>query len=180
MAGTMKYFLILFSLCSTLLLGNNIIQQSPKSSFIDFVEQQGKTLAPSYEKRNCVQFMDAILKEYLNINKNTSERIYIKHDLEFLKKLYYKGDTAIISGVCAALVDCHKADWVSLKDIKRGDVIQYWTDNGFFNGHCGIYWDADMSGNFLLKGSHPDSHGYGVMNMYNKNFKMKIFCVRLI
>ncbi len=149
--------------------------------FINYIIQNGKQIAPSYETANCVQFMDKIITNYIPnvIDDMLSERIYIKEEISHVEKLLKRGDSLYVSGVCGALISCNQATWVKPEDAKRGDIIQYWTMDGFLNGHCGILYDEDKDG-YVLLSSHHDSNGYGKMNMRNKHYKnIKIFIVRL-
>jgi hypothetical protein len=147
--------------------------------FIKFLEKHGKEIAPTYNEVNCVQFMNKSLKRFLiSVPRETCQRMYISHNIETINKLIASNDTTIISGVCAALVDANLARWIKPEDAKQGDIIQYWSTSGFTNGHCGIIYGEDSNG-FILYGSHPDSKGFGKMNMLNKSIEMKVFIVRL-
>ena len=57
----------LLLICMILILCSNKTQDK-SLGFYNFCEFHGKTISPTYEKRNCVQFMDIALKDYLNIN----------------------------------------------------------------------------------------------------------------
>ncbi len=171
-------FLIIF-LCSFTFVNDVKLNIPVKNKdFSNFVEKNGKRIAPTYKSVNCVQFMDKLLIEYLKIPKSVSDKIYIKKDISEVERLLKNSDTAIVSGVCSALVKGGYAKWVNPENIKRGDIIQYWSTDGFINGHCGIIYDEDKDG-YILQGSHPDCKGFGLMNALNKHMKMKIFVVRL-
>lgn len=149
-------------------------------SFYDFCQSQGRTIAPSYEKVNCVQFMDFALKKHLKIKDPIlSKYIYINYSKEVIKKSLDYRDTTILGGVSYGLIKCGYAHWVELRDIKRGDIVQYWSTDGFINGHCGVFQGYDKFGNILLLGSHSDSNGYGMMNCYNIHIKCQFYVCRL-
>lgn len=183
----MKYLLLfLIITLSSFSVKNGVTQDIPVKNleFIKYVESHGRTIAPSYAKTNCVQFMDQILMGYTHIDDITSKRIYINQEMSFIKKLLEHNDSTIVAGVCWALLASGKAffvdpNGVGEKGVKKGDIIQYWQTDGFINGHCGIIYDETPEG-YVLLSSHPDSHGYGKMNMYNKKMSgFKIFIVRL-
>jgi len=148
--------------------------------FYNFCQKNGKSISPTYQTRNCVQFMDKVLKDYLHIdNKELTKIIYIKYDIKTVEKSIKNKDTSIIGGVSYGLVKFNYANYVKLKDIKKGDIVQYWSTVGFTNGHCGIFEGYDKFGNILLIGSHQDSKGFGVMNTYSKNFNIHFYICRL-
>lgn len=149
-------------------------------SFYDFCQVHGRTIAPSYEKVNCVQFMDLALRQYLRIQDPIlSKYIYINYSKEVIEKAIIDKNTSILGGVSYGLVKGGYAEWVELKDIKQGDIVQYWSTDGFINGHCGIFEGYDKFGNFILVGSHGDSQGYGLMNCYNTSIKCQFYICRL-
>ena len=172
----MKKALLILSvitLCSTTPPDKNL-------GFYNYCELNGKSIAPTYQKRNCVQFMDVALKNYLNIdNQDLTKCIYMNYDIRKIERALNNKDTAMVGGVSYGLVKYGYADYVPLKKIKKGDIVQYWSTTGFTNGHCGIFKGYDGSGNMLLIGSHCDSKGYGEMNTYSKNLRMYYFICRL-
>lgn len=176
--------LLAVSLVSTMFVCQSSINNDvpPKNQdFIKYLEENGKSVAPTYQTANCVQFMDKILTSYSNIDEKTSERIYIKCDIEQVKKYLQRGDSTVVSGVCWALVASGKAKWIARKDAKIGDIVQYWsTDYGMINGHCGVICGEDSTG-YLLYSSHQDSKGFGIMQVKNKTTfpNTKFFIVRL-
>ena len=148
--------------------------------FLDYCQIHGKSIAPTYQKSNCVQFMNKALQGFLNINNpELSNIIYVKYTIPEIEKALKAKDTSIVGGVSFGLVKYGYAKFVDVKNIKQGDIVQYWSTDGFTNGHCGIFTEYDKSGNMLLIGSHPDSKGFGVMNTYSKNFKMTFYICRL-
>jgi hypothetical protein len=150
------------------------------SEFLDYCQIHGKAIAPTYQKSNCVHFMDKVLQGFLNINNpELSNIIYVKYTIPEIEKALKSNDTAVVGGVAYGLVKFGYAGYVKLKDIKKGDIVQYWSTDGYTNGHCGIFTEYDKSGNMMLIGSHQDSKGYGVMNTYSKNFKMYFYICRL-
>lgn len=125
----------------------------------------GKVLAPTYNTRNCVQFMDAVLKNYSpnTITSNVSKKIYINIDIQEVEKRLLRGDSTVVAGVCWALKSNNLATWVKYSNIKPGDIVQYWNNVGTFtNGHCGIIKSVETSG-FYIYSSHQDTNGFGSM-----------------
>lgn len=178
----MKKYIILFIVISAFSFINDVERNIPNKNikFIKFIEHNGKTIAPSYKKANCVQFMDELLKQYIDINKSTSKRIYINIDMNRVETLINKNDSTIVAGVCWALVTSKKAKWINPSEVKRGDIVQYWSSEGFINGHCGIIYSEDKDG-YIIYSSHPDSKGFGKINVMNKTMKnVKFYFVRLI
>jgi hypothetical protein len=161
----MKLLFLLFPLFILLDVDKDVPKRNLE--FIKYLEHRGATLAPNYSKANCVEFLDHVLTEYINIDEKTSDRIYIKQDILNIEKLLKRGDSTIVAGVCWALVASGKAEWVKQRDVKRGDLVQYWNTDSFINGHCGVVYDEDNKG-YILLSSHPDSKGYGKMNVNNK------------
>lgn len=179
----MKIFLVASLLSSMVICRSSIYNDVPlkNTQLLEYLEKNGKSLAPTYEKANCVEFLDKVLTSFSKIDEKTSERIYINYDLKRVEKLLLRGDSTIVSGVCWALISCNKARWVSPSDVKVGDIVQYWsTDMGFTNGHCGVICGEDKTG-YLLYSSHQDSKGFGVMQVKNKTLypNTKFFIVRL-
>jgi hypothetical protein len=179
----MKQFILI--LLSVLLVSFTTVYDLSKGipdrniEFLTYLQKNGKRIAPTYQKANCVQFMDILLHEYAFIDEKTSERIYIKQDMLTIQKLLSRGDSTVVSGVCWALVETGKATWIKPENAKRGDIVQYWSTDGFINGHCGVLYDTDENG-YVLLSSHPDSQGYGKMSVNNKNLSnFTLFIVRL-
>ena len=169
----------LLLICMILILCSNKTQDK-SLGFYNFCEFHGKTISPTYEKRNCVQFMDIALKDYLNINDSKlSKFIYINYNISIIEKALKTNDTSIVGGVSYGLVKLGYAKYISINNIKKGDIVQYWSTDGFINGHCGIFKEYDKQGNMILVGSHQDSKGYGSMNTYSKNFKIYFYISRL-
>jgi len=165
-------FLILF------FITHSIWGQKP--TFYDFCQINGPQIAPTYEQVNCVQFLDQALKKYLQINDPVlTKYIYINYSKEVIHSAIPENNIAILGGVSYGLVRGGYATWVELKDIKRGDIVQYWSVEGFINGHCGVFDSYDKFGNMILLGSHIDSKGYGKMSVYNTNLKCLFFVCRL-
>jgi hypothetical protein len=150
------------------------------NSFYDFCQKYGKMIAPSYEKSNCVQFMDQALKKFLGISDPIlTKHIYINHPLEKIQAALKNNDVSVLGGVCYGLTCKKLASWVELNTVQKGDIVQYWSTDGFINGHCGIFHEFDSNGNMILIGSHGDSHGYGYMNVYNTTMKCQFYICRL-
>ncbi len=153
---------------------------SSGSKFYQWCQTNGRTISPTYQKANCVQFMDQALKKYYRINDPAlTKSIYINYPLTVVAKALSDKDTSIVGGVAYGLVKAGRATWVAKKDLQRGDIVQYWTTTGYLNGHCGIFDKYDAVGNVMLVGSHPDSHGYGLMNCYDQNLTCTFFICRL-
>jgi hypothetical protein len=178
----MKHLSIIVLTLSLIVLQSFTCNNIPakNAEFISYLEKHGKNLAPTYESANCVEFLDKVLTNFSKIDEKTSERIYINYDIRTVERLLVRGDSTIVSGVCWALVSCNKAHWIKPKDAKVGDIIQYWSTDGFTNGHCGVICGEDETG-YLLYSSHQDSEGFGVMQVKNKTVykNMKLFIVRL-
>lgn len=165
----MKYLSIL------LLITHTITQP-----FYDFCQKNGKKIAPTYKKANCTQFMDQILKDYLNIDDpKLSKYIHINYPLDYIEKCLEENKIEVVGGAPYGLVTLGYANWVELKNIQRGDIVQYWSLDGFTNGHVGVFHGYDQFGNIILVGSHQDSNGYGRMNCLNKSINCKFYVCRL-
>lgn len=166
-----RIFLLIFIMVS---------QYSFGQKFYDFCQSNGHQICPSYNKMNCVQFMDYAIKKHLKINSpELTKYIYINYPKETIQKALNTNNVSIVGGVSYGLVKHNLATWVELKDIKKGDIVQYWSTDGFLNGHCGIFHGYDKFGNMILVGSHQDSHGYGYMNVFNQNLKCNFYICRL-
>jgi hypothetical protein len=123
------------------------------------------------------------LKKFYGIdNKELSKIIMIDYSINQVDSMIRAKNKTVLAGVCYGLVKFGYAEWVDIKNIHKGDIVQYWSTLGYTNGHCGIFHGYDKKGNVLLIGSHPDSNGYGIMNCYNKGNENNIyfFVVRLM
>jgi len=127
--------------------------------------------------------MDIALKGFYHIdNKQLTKITMINYSMNQIDSMISKKNKTVLGGVSYGLVKLGYAQFVELKDIRKGDIVQYWSTMGYTNGHCGIFHGYDSNGNILLTGSHPDSKGYGIMNCYNKGNEkyMTFFVARLI
>lgn len=175
--------IIIISLLSLCLVSN--IPTNRGLEFYNYCEKNGKTISPAYKwgKTDCTHFMDIALKGFYRIdNKQLTKIIMINYSINQVDSMISKNNKTALAGVAYGLVKFGYAEFVDLKDIRKGDIVQYWSTMGYTNGHCGIFSGYDEKGNILLTGSHPDSKGYGVMNCYNiGNEKyMRFFVARLI
>jgi len=149
-------------------------------NFYDYCQKNGRAICPSYTSLNCVQFMDVALKKYYGINNSElTKYTYINYPISTINKAIQTNQTNIVGGVAYGLVKFGYAEWVDIKDIQKGDIVQYWSTVGYTNGHCGIFHGYDLNHNMILVGSHQDSKGYGYMNVYNSNIECTFYVCRL-
>jgi hypothetical protein len=141
-------------------------------------ERYGKELAPTYLKRNCVQFLDKILKIQLSekITKEISDRIYIHLSVDQVEHQLKIMDSTFVTGVCYALTNAKLAEWIKPKDSMAGDIFQYWNTVGFTNGHCGIIKSINSDGTYTIYSSHQETKGFGTMKIEKPEY---FFIVRL-
>lgn len=134
-----------------LLLSFNL---SAQTTFLEYCELNGKTIAPSYSQSNCVQFLyKALVSYYPNLNdKDLKNEVYItnKENLETV----IKQKSPIISGVCEALVKRGVAYYVDKP--KAGDIFQYWILMSGWSpsGHCGVIKRVYGDGSFDMISSY--------------------------
>lgn len=153
---------------ATLFLVVLLTQESNAQNIIVYAREHGPQIATTYQKANCVELMDKLLKGYLHIDKQTSNRIYVNIPLTEVEKRLKQNDTAIVAGVAFALVNAGLADWVTFGNIQAGDIVQYWiydNESDFLYGHCGIYDGKNKANDddIQILGSHPDTKGYGII-----------------
>jgi len=166
-------------------LSSSFTIQDSGTNFYNYCKTYGRDIAPVYKygKTDCTNFLDKSLKKFYRIdNKELTKIIMIDYSINQVDSMIRVKNKTILTGVCYGLVKFGYAEWVDIKNIRKGDIVQYWSTLGYTNGHCGIFHGYDKKGNVLLTGSHPDSNGYGIMNCYNKGNENNIyfFVVRLI
>jgi len=130
---------------------------------LNFIEQQGKRLAPSYDKVVCTEYVINVLENFdekLSPSDKSKIRIITQGDLKQLVSC----EDSIIKGVSFYLSSSGKGIPITdLNDAKSGDFIQFWNIRlGKATGHCGIIRgiDTDM-GLISLYSSSPSTDGFG-------------------
>ena len=85
---------------------------------------------------------DGLVKIAPKLVKNASSRSSVTEAIKVydkIEKAFQNKDTTILGGVCYALTKYNYAEWISINEIQRGDIVQYWNNSGFINGHCGVF-----------------------------------------
>jgi len=129
---------------------------------IHFVEEQGKKLAPSYDKVVCTEYVIHVLENFDDLSESDKCKIRIitQGDLEQL----VKADSDLIKGVSFYFTTSGKGRSINdINDAKSGDFIQFWnTRLGKATGHCGIIRAIDTDAGLIsLYSSSPSTDGYG-------------------
>lgn len=129
----------------------------------DYVEKNGHTLAPTYQKTVCTEYLIKTLEPFYNLSELEKNRIRIITNQNLDSLLENRSD--IIKGVQYALTKSGVGEKVeSLEDAKAGDLIQFWnTFLGKSIGHCGVIrgYNKDK-GLISLYSSSPKTNGHGV------------------
>lgn len=145
-------------------------------TIIDFIETEGKKLAPNYRDVVCTEFVIAILNNLGNLTSAEMNDIRIITS-DDLKDLISTGSPEI-RGIQTALAKTNKGVRIDNVDkVRPGDFVQFWNIyNGNAYGHCGVVFEMEPGETMTLYSSHPLTDGYGKQVFL---WPDKLFFVRL-
>ena len=140
---------------------------------IDTVIMYGAKISPTYNTAVCTELVIKVLEKFKHLSKADKSRIRIITNKD-IKELINQ-DSSIPKGVYYALTSNGMGVSVdSLKDVRAGDFVQFWTDTW---GHCGIVKSIDTNSNTMeLYSSFPSTDGYGIQRFLISDY---CFFVRL-
>ena len=140
---------------------------------IDTVIMYGAKISPTYHTAVCTELVIKVLEKFKRLSKTDKSRIRIITNKD-IKELMSQ-DSSIPKGVYYALTSNGMGISVdSLKDVRAGDFVQFWTDTW---GHCGIVKSIDINSNTMdLYSSSPSTDGYGIQRFLIPDY---CFFVRL-
>lgn len=152
------------------------IQELPKKNqeILQYIENQGKTLAPTYQEVVCTDYVINVLSNFYNLSPQEKRGIQIiteenLHDL-------IESDAAVIKGVYTALTVSGKGIPVTREQVLPGDFVQFWNVMGTgCYGHCGVIKSIEDQ-EITLYSSHPITNGFGV---HTYRMPHKAYFVRL-
>ena len=132
-------------------------------SIVNYVEQHGSQLAPSYSEVVCTDFVIKVLKHFTGVDKKMYSKVQIITPEPFKKLM--KNKSEVPNGVCYALNSSGKGRYIPMEQAKRGDFVQFWNSFIGFNysGHCGILDHIDYENKMIyMYSSHPQTDGFGL------------------
>jgi len=143
---------------------------------IDFIESQGKALAPTYNEAVCTEFVIHVVEHFVPLTRAEKKAIRIITS-EDLKQLIDR-DAPVIKGVQTALAATGKGKPIAkFEDVRPGDFVQFWNVyNGSAYGHCGVVLCIDPNESITLYSSHPVTDGFG---QHEFSWPDKVFFIRL-
>ena len=143
---------------------------------IDFLEENGKRIAPNYGDVDCTEFVINVIDNFDTLTKAEKSQIRIITK-ENLRDLITTG-SPIIKGVQTALVQGDKGIEIKWpEDVRPGDFVQFWNKyQSREYGHCGVVLKIDPNKSLTLYSSHPLTNGYGKQKYL---WPDKVYFVRL-
>jgi hypothetical protein len=144
-------------------IDQNVLNDIPikNQRIINFIEANGKTIAPDYNDVVCTEFVIKVIDKFspLTPDEKNGIRILTNDDLGDL----IKSESPVIKGVQTALVSGGKGTEIKrIEDVKPGDFVQFWNlYQGKEFGHCGIVLEINPNETLTLYSSHPLTNGFG-------------------
>ena len=142
---------------------------------IQFVENDGNKLAPTYDGTVCTEFVIKVIKQFSQLSSSEENivRIITTKNLDSL----IQTEDPVIKGVQTALITNLKGVEISSDEVQPGDFVQFWnTYRDTPYGHCGIVFDVKPTKTITVCSSHPLTRGYGKQEFL---WPDKIYFVRL-
>lgn len=141
---------------------------------IEYIENQGKTLAPTYHNVVCTDYVIKVLSHFYKLSKQEKRAIQIITESDL--KLLINNDEDIIKGVYNALITSGKGIAIAENNVQPGDFVQFWNIVGnSCYGHCGIVKTIDNE-TITMYSSHPITDGFGI---HTFRYPDKAYFVRL-
>lgn len=130
-------------------------------SLLKFAEINGSSIAPTYEKAVCTEYLIQVLQNFCGVTPEIKKKIRIitKEDLNTM----LSQDSVVTKGVYHALTSTGLGIPVdNPAEAKAGDLIQFWDyDSGEPYGHCGIIRAVDLEkGLISLYSSARSTNGH--------------------
>lgn len=158
----------------------------PTGEYADTIEKgkllSGTDYGKGENQLNCTTYVQKVLEvsDY-DISKDTSRKINIDNIQkdENIEDLL-KNDDSRVKGVVSALTSSDQGAEVSVKDLKKGDFIQYWyyDKEGNLRGHAGQISKVYENGKVDIHGSHRGKGGVGTLTNVNLDRMYKVYAVR--
>lgn len=143
---------------------------------LNFIHQEGPSLAPTYESVVCTEFVIKVIDEFSPLTKIEKNDIRILTDSEL--DILVEADSPVIKGVQTALIKSKKGlEIKNAESVLPGDFVQFWNVfQGKAHGHCGVVLDIEPDKTLTLYSSHPSTNGYGTQKYL---WPEKVYFVRL-
>jgi hypothetical protein len=144
-------------------IDQNVLRDIPKKNqhIINFLEANGKTIAPDYNDVVCTEFVIKVIEKFIPLTAEDKNgiRVLTNDELDDL----IKNESSVIKGVQAALVNGGKGTAIKrIEDVRPGDFVQFWNlYQGKEFGHCGIVLEINPNETLTLYSSHPLTNGFG-------------------
>jgi hypothetical protein len=157
---------------------NNVLNILPpiNKQIIDFVEANGRELAPNYDEVVCTEFVIKVIDKFQKLSNEEKDgiRIITTQDIGDL----IINESSIVKGVQSALAKSDKGtEILNNEDVQPGDFVQFWNIyQGKEYGHCGVILSIDPNHSLTVYSSHPITAGYGKQKYL---WPDKLFFVRL-
>jgi len=154
------------------------LQSLPQKNrqIIQFVESNGRRIAPDYDEVVCTEFVIAVLNRFTHLTavQKRNIRVITEDDL----KTQVENDSPATKGEHTALAGNGSGMMItSSHDVRPGDFVQFWNIyQGKVYGHCGIVIDIQPNESIGLYSSHPMTNGFGKQKFL---WPDKIYFVRL-
>jgi hypothetical protein len=153
-----------------------VIRQLPRRNqeVIQYIEIQGKALAPSYTEIVCTDYVINVLSHFYPLSKTEKKAIQIITNEDLYDLII--NEKPIIKGIYTALIQGGKGTPIAEEDVQAGDFVQFWNILGnHCYGHCGIVKSIDEQ-MLTLYSSHPMTDGFGI---HTFRFPDRAYFVRL-
>ncbi len=143
---------------------------------IQFVTDQGRRIAPTYDTAVCTEFVIQIMEHFQSLTRDERKLIRIITDKNLVELI--ENNSAIIKGLQTALLLKNKGIPVErATDVLPGDFVQFWNIYGkSAYGHCGVVHTIESGKNITVYSSHPVTKGYGIQKF---TWPDKVFFARM-